>query len=82
VRTISQRELRNASAAIMDAVEHGETFRITRHGVEVGELRPVPEDRFTPIAVVKQAFASVAAGDHAAQRAEADAVFGDDRLDG
>jgi prevent-host-death family protein len=82
VRTITQRELRNASAAIMDAVERGETFRITRHGVEVGELRPVPEDRFTPVAVLKQAFAGIPTGDHATQRADADAAFGEDRIDG
>ena len=66
----------------MDAVEEGETFRITRHGVEVGELRPVPEDRFVPVAVLKEAFGGLPTGDHAALRAEADAVFGEDRLDG
>lgn len=82
MRTISQRELRNGSAAIMDAVERGETFLITRRGVELAELRPVPDDAFTPVAELKRAFAGIPAGDHAAMRAEADAVFGEDRVDG
>ena len=82
MRTITQRELRNGSAAVMDAVERGETLRITRHGVEVAELRPVPEDDFTPVARLKEAFAGLPAGDHAAMRAEADALFGEDRIGG
>lgn len=39
-RTISQRELRNNSGEIMRALDRGEVFIITRHGVPVGELRP------------------------------------------
>lgn len=82
MQTITQRELRNGSAAVMDAVERGETFRITRHGVAVAELRPLPREGFTPVARLKQAFAGLPTGDYAAMRAEADALFGDDRLDG
>jgi antitoxin (DNA-binding transcriptional repressor) of toxin-antitoxin stability system len=41
MKAISQRELRNASAAVMDAVERGASFRITRHGTVVAELRSV-----------------------------------------
>ena len=40
-RTISQRELRNDSGAIMRALDRGESFVVTRNGVPVGELRPV-----------------------------------------
>ncbi|MDQ0986211.1 type II toxin-antitoxin system Phd/YefM family antitoxin [Streptomyces sp. V2I9] len=40
MRTITQREFRNRSAEVMDAVEGGETFRVTRNGMEVAELRP------------------------------------------
>jgi antitoxin (DNA-binding transcriptional repressor) of toxin-antitoxin stability system len=40
-RVISQRELRNDSGAIMRALDEGEEFVITRHGVPVGELKPV-----------------------------------------
>ena len=40
-KVISQRELRNGSAAIMRALDEGEDFVITRNGVPVGELKPV-----------------------------------------
>ncbi|MGH3910811.1 MAG: type II toxin-antitoxin system Phd/YefM family antitoxin, partial [Pseudonocardiaceae bacterium] len=40
MKTITQREFRNNSAAVMDAVEAGETYHITRNGTEVAELRP------------------------------------------
>lgn len=43
--TITQRELRNNSAAVMDAVEAGKTYYITRNGVEVAELRPLSHRR-------------------------------------
>jgi antitoxin (DNA-binding transcriptional repressor) of toxin-antitoxin stability system len=82
VRTITQRELRNGSAAIMDAVERGETFRITRRGVALAELRPVPDEAFTPVAGLKRAFAGIPTGDHRKVRAEADTVFGEDRVGG
>lgn len=39
--TITQRELRNDSGAIMRALDAGEEFIVTRNGVPVGELRPV-----------------------------------------
>lgn len=64
----------------MDAVERGETFRVTRRGVEIAELRPIPSDMFTPTAAVKKAFGRLPIGDFAAMRAEADQVFGEDRV--
>lgn len=39
-RVISQRELRNDSAAVLREVEAGETLVVVRHGVPVAELRP------------------------------------------
>lgn len=81
METITQRELRNNSAAIMDAVERGESFRVSRHGVEVAELRPVAARAFVPVAEVKRAFARLPTGDYAAMRAEADAFFGPDLVD-
>jgi antitoxin (DNA-binding transcriptional repressor) of toxin-antitoxin stability system len=80
MKTVSQRELRNGSAALMDAVENGETFRITRHGVEVAELRPVPDDAFTSVVDLKRAFARFPSGGYPRLRAEEDAVFGEDRV--
>jgi prevent-host-death family protein len=44
-RTIAQRDLRNQSAAIMDAVSQGESFVVTRNGVPVAELRPISTPR-------------------------------------
>ena len=38
--TISQRELRNDSGAIMRRVEQGESFVVTRNGVPVADLLP------------------------------------------
>lgn len=45
-RTISQRELRNASGDVMRALDRGESFTVTRNGVPVGELTPVHPRRF------------------------------------
>jgi len=80
VKSISQREFRNASAAIMDAVEQGEVFQITRHGVVVAELRPVVASGFVASGSLKATFAGLQPVDLAALRAEADAVFGEDRV--
>lgn len=44
VRSISQRELRNDNAAIMRDVEQGESFTVTRRGVPVALLTPIPVD--------------------------------------
>jgi prevent-host-death family protein len=82
MKTISQRELRNESAAIMDAVERGETFRITRHGHELAELRPVPKDAFTPVAEARKVFAGLPTGDYDKMLEQAAAIFGEDRIGG
>ncbi len=66
----------------MDAVERGEAFRITRHGTVVAELRPAAGPQFVGIAGVVAAFARLPAGGHDALRADADAVFGEDRIGG
>jgi prevent-host-death family protein len=81
MRIISQREFRNQSAAVMDAVEAGETFHITRNGAEVAELRPLrPRRHLTPAELVER-FARLPHVDAAALRADADDFFGDsDRL--
>lgn len=51
-RTITQRELRNDSAAVLREVQAGHTIVVTRNGVPVAELRPVSPRRFVPRAVV------------------------------
>jgi prevent-host-death family protein len=46
-KTISQHELGNENAKVIDAVAAGETFVITRNGEPVAELRPVRSGRRT-----------------------------------
>jgi prevent-host-death family protein len=78
-RTITQRELRNESAAVMDAVESGETITITRNGVPVAELSPVrPRRRGVRTDELKRVFAGQPRVDYAAMRADIDEFFGDD----
>jgi antitoxin (DNA-binding transcriptional repressor) of toxin-antitoxin stability system len=80
VKIISQRELRNGSAAVMDAVEAGETFHVTRNGVEIAELRPLPQRRrFTAEELVER-HKRLPRVDAAELRREADEFFGEDRL--
>lgn len=79
-RTITQRELRNESAAIMDAVEAGETMIVTRNGVPVAELKPVKRMREISTEELRRIFATSPAPDYALMRAESDAYFGEDRV--
>jgi prevent-host-death family protein len=80
METITQRELRNNSAAIMDAVEHGQTFVITRNGVEVAEVRPRNRRRKLTTAELVEKLRRVPKLDYAEMRAEADEFFGENRL--
>lgn len=80
-RTISQAELRNGSAAVMDALEAGEEFIVTRNGVPVGELRPLRLHRELSSKELVELFTSLPTGSTAEEiRAEADVVFGEDRI--
>jgi prevent-host-death family protein len=46
---ITQRDLRTRSREIMDAVEHGHSFTVTRDGHRIGELIPLrSRRRFVP----------------------------------
>lgn len=44
--TINQRDLRMRSREVMDAVEHGERFTVTRDGRPIGELVPLAKPHF------------------------------------
>jgi prevent-host-death family protein len=44
---VTIRDLRNHGGEVMERVERGETLRVTRSGVPVGELRPLPQPRVT-----------------------------------
>ncbi|SHL58393.1 PhdYeFM domain-containing protein [Actinacidiphila paucisporea] len=62
----------------MDAVEAGETYRITRNGIEVAELRPVARRRRLSAEELVERHRRLPRVDHARMRQEADAFFGTD----
>lgn len=72
-KTISQRELRNDSGAIMRALDRGEDFVVTRNGVPVGELRPARR-RFVSRQLLLEAFRSAPPLDADRLRQDLDAV--------
>ncbi|MEU4195925.1 type II toxin-antitoxin system prevent-host-death family antitoxin [Kribbella sp. NPDC026611] len=81
MKVISQREFRNNSAAVMDAVEAGETYHITRNGQEVAELRPLTKRRRPTAEELIARHRRLPRIDAAALRKEADEFFGsEDRV--
>lgn len=56
---ITQRDLRNRSREIMDAVERGQSFTVTRDGHEIGELVPLRRRRRF---VTREEFISMSSG--------------------
>jgi prevent-host-death family protein len=73
-RAISQRELRNESAAVLREVQSGRTLTVTRNGMPVAELRPLPPSRFVPRGALAAAGRSAPRVDYARLRADLDAV--------
>lgn len=55
---------------------------VTRNRTPVAELRPVRRRGFVPTIELQRALASCPPVDHGAMRAEMDALFGNDRIDG
>jgi prevent-host-death family protein len=80
-RTITQRELRNESAAVLREVEAGRTIIVTRNGTPVAELRPLRPHRFVPRGVIAHAAERAPRVDAARFREDVDAVI-DQRIDG
>lgn len=76
MKTITQREFRNKSAEVMDAVESGETFHITRNGIEVAELRPLSRKRQLGAEELVARHRRLPRVDGASLRREADDFFG------
>jgi antitoxin (DNA-binding transcriptional repressor) of toxin-antitoxin stability system len=77
-KRITQRELRNGSGKIMRAVDGGASFVVTRNGVPVGELRPLPRREFVNAAEVVAAFASAPRIDAKRFRRDIDAFIDQD----
>jgi antitoxin (DNA-binding transcriptional repressor) of toxin-antitoxin stability system len=73
---ISQRDLRIRSRQIMDAVERGESFTVTRDGHQIGELIPLQRRRrFIPRAEFAALSRNAPAIDVDAFRADQDAAL-------
>jgi prevent-host-death family protein len=81
IRTITQREFRNDSAAVLREVEAGRTLIVSRNGSPVAELRPIRRRSFVPRAVIADAAGRAPPIDAAEFRADLDAVI-DPRADG
>jgi antitoxin (DNA-binding transcriptional repressor) of toxin-antitoxin stability system len=78
-REITQRELRNNSGDVMRALDHGESFVVTRDGVPVGELTPLRTRRFVSAEAAVAAFAGAPAIAADRFRSDVDAVLDHDR---
>jgi prevent-host-death family protein len=78
---ISQRELRNDSAAVLREVQAGRRLTVTRNGVPVAELRPVSAGRFVARSVIAAAIPFGPAVDGVAFRTDLDAIV-DQAVDG
>jgi prevent-host-death family protein len=80
MKIISQREFRNNSAAVMDAVEAGETFHVTRNGVEIAELRPLRRRQRVSSEELIERLRKLPRVDYEEMRRESDEFFGEDRV--
>jgi len=81
--TITQRELRNESARIMDSLEAGDSFVVTRNGRPVGTLLPLTGPRQSvPSDELVAALSDLPPLDFAKLRADGDRFFedGGDRI--
>ncbi|WP_030542024.1 type II toxin-antitoxin system Phd/YefM family antitoxin [Streptomyces albus] len=82
MKTITQREFRNNSAAVMDAVEAGDVYHITRNGTEVAELRPIRRRRRLSAEELVERHRGLPRVDYAEMRREGDEFFGsEERVD-
>lgn len=81
IRTVTERELRNDSAAVLRDVQAGQSVIVTRNGTPVAELRPLSSRRFVPRAVIAEAARSALRINAPRFRADLDALV-DQRVDG
>jgi prevent-host-death family protein len=73
-RTVTQRQLRNDSAAVLRDVQAGETITVMRNGTPIAELRPIPPRRFVPRSTIAQAARRAPRVSYDRLRADLDAV--------
>jgi prevent-host-death family protein len=68
------RRLRNHTGDVLRRVERGESVVVTRHGVPVAELRPLPRPRLSATSLLAR-WRGVPVVDRVAFRADVDAVL-------
>ena len=78
LREITERELQHEAAAIVQALERGESFVVTHHGVIVGELVPKRRRQFVPADEAQHVFAQSPRLDATRFRDEVDAILDQD----
>lgn len=71
---ITQRQLRNDSAAVLRAVRAGQTVIVTRNGEPIAELRPLSLRQFVPRSVIEDAARRATRIDSDRLRTDLDAV--------
>ena len=78
-RELTQRDLSRKSGEIMRALDHGESFVVTRRGVPVGELKPVARrPQFVSTAVLMESLKKLPPIDYEQLCADLDAVVDQD----
>jgi prevent-host-death family protein len=73
-KIITQRELRNDSAAVLREVQRGASFVVSRNGVPVAELRPLAARIFVSREELRRAQRTAPRVDLSRFRADVDAV--------
>lgn len=76
-RTITQRELRNNTAAVLREVQAGKTLIVTCNGMPVAEVHSIPPRQFVPRAVIADAAGRAARMDADQFRTDLDHVIDD-----
>ncbi|MEU4740900.1 PhdYeFM domain-containing protein [Actinosynnema sp. NPDC023658] len=76
MKVISKQEFTDHPAEVVEAVEAGETYYVTRDGVEVAEVRPREGRRRLTSEELVERHKHLPRVDYAAMRAEGDEFFG------
>ncbi|THV41842.1 type II toxin-antitoxin system Phd/YefM family antitoxin [Glycomyces buryatensis] len=80
METMTQREFRNNFVAIMTSVENGESYVITRNGVEIADVTPHVTRRKVTKQELLEACRKLPRVDYAEMRRDIDEFFGENRL--
>lgn len=78
MKVISEQDFYDNPGEVFEAVEAGETYRVTREGAEVLELRLPPPGQGLTTAEVIELVKDLPPVDYAKMRADIDEFFGDE----